>query len=88
MTNGTIAEEFEAGSSNNQGDDVPVVQTIDNGVAFGFQCAKVVRDNTVTDIPLTFFLDVSFPIGSEALALTYLQEELVTSIASYYGMIP
>jgi len=83
MTNTTIAEEF--GSSSNQ-TDVPVVQTINNGEAFGFQCAKVVRDNEVTDIPLTFFLDVSYPIGSEDLALTYLQEEVVTSVATYYGV--
>lgn len=86
MANATIADEFDAGSSTNDGDDVPVVQTIDNGVAFGFQCAKVVRDNQVTDIPLTFFLDVSFPIGSQDLALTYLQEEIVSSVALYYGV--
>lgn len=86
MSNSTVAEEFDAGSTSTEEAEVPVVQTIDNGVAFGFQCAKVVRDNQVTDIPLTFFLDVSFPIGSQEMALTFLQEKLVSSVALYYGV--
>ncbi len=86
MSNATVADEFDDGSSNNEQAEVPVVQTIDNGVAYGYQCAKVVRDNTVTDIPVTFFLDVSFPIGSQDLAVTFLQEEIVSSVALYYGV--
>lgn len=87
-----VADDFDVAGTpfyaNNNTDTTSVVRSIDNGIAYGFQCAKVVQDNraTVTDVPLAFFLDISFPIGSEDVALLYLQEQLVSNVASYYGV--
>lgn len=101
MSNFTVDDEFDGtdidmipGNSteadteddNNTDDEVPVVQAIDDGVAYGYQCAKVVRDNTVIDIPVTLFLDISYPAGSEDLAIMYLQKQLIGSVAEYYGV--
>jgi hypothetical protein len=89
--NGTAGEGDESSTTQqpqggDQTDELPVVQTMEDGVAYGYQCAKLVEDNTVLDIPLMFFLDLSFPIGSEAVALLYVQEQLIASTALHYGI--
>ena len=77
--------EGEASSSSPQNEE-SLVQTMDDGVSYGYQCAKQVEDNTVLDIPLTFFLDVSFPVGTEAIALLSIQEQLIAATALHYGI--
>lgn len=83
LDNSTTTED---GTAANPDDDVPVVQQIDNGVAYGYQCAKVVSSNTVTDIDLTFFLDLGFPTGTEDLAINFMQEQLVDAVSLHYGV--
>lgn len=81
MDFGTNSTDFD-----DEEDEIAVVQKLDNDVAYGYQCSKVVNDNTVTDIPLTFYLDLAFPKGTEGLAISYLQAQLVESVAAAYGI--
>eukprot|EP00934_Nitzschia_sp_Nitz4_P007536 Nitzschia sp. Nitz4//scaffold176_size46146//18695//22866//NITZ4_007191-RA/size46146-processed-gene-0.33-mRNA-1//-1//CDS//3329539012//7526//frame0 len=67
-------------------EEIPVVQKIDNGVSYGYQCAQVVHTNTVTEIELPFYIDMGFPTGTEDLAIAYLQEQLVEAVSLHYGV--
>jgi len=80
MSNATFSN--STGTSN----PGPAVQVTDNGGTFGYQCARVVKDNTVTDIPVTFFLDIAYPPGAISLAISYLQQQLVKAVAAHYGI--
>jgi hypothetical protein len=63
-----------------------LVNVIDDGESYTYQCASVVEDNDPTTIPMEFFMDVSFPEGAEKLALRHVREQLVNSVAFEYGI--
>ena len=62
------------------------VTLIDDGKMFSYLCSEVVEDNNPTLVPLSFFMDLSFPEGAEELALRHVQEQLVTNIAGQFGV--
>jgi hypothetical protein len=68
--------------------DIPVVDSVDNdnGEIIGYRCEKVALENTMRDVDLVFYVDLAFPTGQEEEALQQLQESLIESVASRYGI--
>eukprot|EP00980_Cylindrotheca_fusiformis_P016438 scaffold4901_cov105-Cylindrotheca_fusiformis.AAC.7 len=51
----------------------------------GFQCPAVIEKNPqLPDIPLTFYMDLMFPLGDEAAAVRQVQLGIISALASDY----
>ena len=87
-TTDNIMDNRDDSEATNEVEELPVVRKIDNPTVgvYGYQCARVVENNIVNELPVTFFIDLAFPKESQQLALLYLQEQLIEAVAFEYGV--
>lgn len=79
-------------------DDISVVADVlsDNGEFIGVQCVNEVNNNSLTDVDLLFYFDMSFPVddvnnedevlAAQEKALQYVREESLRQVAKKWGI--
>jgi hypothetical protein len=86
MSNNATENIMDTSAGNATETVVPTVELIDQDDIYSFQCAKVVRDSMVTDVDLIFYVDLAYPVGTEAeeAGIRHLQTGLVDSVSKSY----